>query len=609
MAQRATVADVAAVLLREPDGRELRVRAACGLTPELAARWVVGFGRGVAGRIAARGAPMLVQDASTLADLPDILVEAWARSLAGAPIVADGHTVGAVVLAARDAILDWSSVAVAQLVAAAVGADLALREGRGAQVLVRLQRLQAASAALGESRSAAEVAAAVVGVAVAGLDATAGSVWLPTAGGGSLRVVGAVGDEVGQLERWGRIPSDAPLPVGECHRTGQEIVLRNAAERDDRYPALAGESVASAALVCVPLPMSDDRRGVLSLSFATSSAIDDAALDFLRALAEQGRQAVLRAELDEAERTAREAARRRQTRLAYLMEAGAMLARSTDVEATVGVLADLAVRNVADACAVAFVDAGRRRRGPMRPPATAAVDAEGLEAALATALATGASAEGSVAGVRWRAAPFLSAGELFGAVALVRHDPAPFGEADALLLDELGLRVGSALDREAKANRLTALAEDLERAAASVRGQRVDVAGLSVAPRWSRQVPPGGWTVVDELPAGGVVVAVGAADGNDGGPGDPVLAVASAAAAHGASRLATSADEVLAAVEHVASGAVAIALLRPGVGGWSVETAAGGGGSVGGARPPMVLEAGGAALEVRIAEWLDAPGH
>ena len=76
--------DNAAVLLKAPDGRDLTLRAVQGPEEEVADRVRVPVGQGFAGRIAATGMPLVVEDTTTFDVVTPILSERL-RSLAEGP--------------------------------------------------------------------------------------------------------------------------------------------------------------------------------------------------------------------------------------------------------------------------------------------------------------------------------------------------------------------------------------------------------------------------------------------------------------------------------------------------------------------------------------------
>ena len=85
--------DRATVLLLTPDGQQLEVRASAGLNGSVRPGTRVDLGSGVAGRIAAVGAGLLVEDLAEVEVTP-APVSAGLRCLAGVPLLARGRLLG-----------------------------------------------------------------------------------------------------------------------------------------------------------------------------------------------------------------------------------------------------------------------------------------------------------------------------------------------------------------------------------------------------------------------------------------------------------------------------------------------------------------------------------
>lgn len=87
-------ADSGAILLTTEDGRSLVVRAAIG--PEEAAIGAyISYGEGIAGSIAARRAPIILDDIASVTVVNPLLRQA-ARSLVGAPLIVEGRLIGVI---------------------------------------------------------------------------------------------------------------------------------------------------------------------------------------------------------------------------------------------------------------------------------------------------------------------------------------------------------------------------------------------------------------------------------------------------------------------------------------------------------------------------------
>ncbi|HET9983198.1 MAG TPA: hybrid sensor histidine kinase/response regulator [Longimicrobiales bacterium] len=137
-------ADAALVLLCAAEGRDLEVRAAHGVGPELSAGTRVEAGRGIAGRILERRQGMLVPDLTRSPELGAARLRRVLRSAVGAPMLVDGEPVGVLLMGSRTLReFDEADLRMLGLVAdrVAVAVDRArLREGE------RAARLEAEAA-------------------------------------------------------------------------------------------------------------------------------------------------------------------------------------------------------------------------------------------------------------------------------------------------------------------------------------------------------------------------------------------------------------------------------------------------------------------------------
>jgi signal transduction histidine kinase len=89
-------ADTCAFLLLDASGTELVARAARGIEEEVEQGVRLPLGRGFAGRVAATGRPVVIDDIDHAEVLNPILREKGIKSLAGAPLIANGKTLGVV---------------------------------------------------------------------------------------------------------------------------------------------------------------------------------------------------------------------------------------------------------------------------------------------------------------------------------------------------------------------------------------------------------------------------------------------------------------------------------------------------------------------------------
>jgi len=87
-------ADTAAVLLLDPTSRQLIATVAAGLEEEVRQGVRIPFGHGFAGRIAAEGRPVILDQVDHTTVLNPILWAKGIRSLMGVPMVAGGRVIG-----------------------------------------------------------------------------------------------------------------------------------------------------------------------------------------------------------------------------------------------------------------------------------------------------------------------------------------------------------------------------------------------------------------------------------------------------------------------------------------------------------------------------------
>ena len=87
-------ADTAAILLLDPERRVLVARAARGIEEEVRQGVTIPLGGGFAGRIAAEGRPVAIEDVDHAEILNPILRLKGIRSLLGVPLIVEGRVIG-----------------------------------------------------------------------------------------------------------------------------------------------------------------------------------------------------------------------------------------------------------------------------------------------------------------------------------------------------------------------------------------------------------------------------------------------------------------------------------------------------------------------------------
>ncbi|MEH2210732.1 PAS domain S-box protein [Nostoc sp.] len=167
--------------------------------------------------------------------------------------------------------------------------------------------LQKITAAFSEALTPLQVADVVVNQGIAALEATGGSVVLLTEGNTTLKVVQAIGYPQTLINTWTSFPLTAPNQIAETVRTGQPIFLENLAAMIARYPDLADvvTVIANNAWASIPLIVEGKVIGALGLSFTPLQIFNEEDRGFMLTLGQQCAQAIARAQLYEAEKTAR----------------------------------------------------------------------------------------------------------------------------------------------------------------------------------------------------------------------------------------------------------------------------------------------------------------
>jgi PAS domain S-box-containing protein len=225
------------------------------------------------------------------------------------------------------------------------GAPSSVAADSSRQALDIALRLQRAADALISARTPAEVLDAVLTEGVRAANARAGLIAMLSADGEWLEVTAMRGYDSKYIDPFRRFPVAGDYPLSEAVRTGEGVFLRSERERDGRYPELVGRSQEGHGLACLPLVGEQGPIGGLVFSFSADEEFPPERRALKLALARQVALALERALLAEAEQALRE-------RLSFLDEATALLTSSLDLERTLDRLASLAVRELADWCAI-----------------------------------------------------------------------------------------------------------------------------------------------------------------------------------------------------------------------------------------------------------------
>jgi PAS domain S-box-containing protein len=316
--------------------------------------------------------------------------------------------------------------------------------------------------------------AALLDQSVAGLGADAGAVGLLNEAGDEIELVGSVGYTATGIEDWQRFPLDADVPMSIAVRTGEPIWTESASELRDRYSGLSEVNVLFSSLAVIPLAIEGRPFGAIALSFTSRHLFDDEEQIFLLTAAQHAAQTFDHARVYEDQRRAAQ-------RLSFLAAASELLSGSLDPDTTMQNLADLAIRELGDWCAIDLAD----DEDGLRNVATAHVDPElvrlaselrerypvdpdsptGAPNVIRTGkselyeqipdemLAAAAQGEEHLKMMReiglesGMVVPLAARGRVLGAITFVSSSPdRHFGEADLELAEDLARRAGLAID-------------------------------------------------------------------------------------------------------------------------------------------------------------------
>ncbi len=248
----------------------------------------------------------------------DMLRKVGFSSVMIVPMVARGRSLGTISFVAAESgrRYDHSDLNMAEELArrAAIAVDNArlyeqAQQARqmAEQAASRISRLQSVTAALSEALTPAQVAEVVVNQGIGALDARAGSLLILTDNNTMLKMVGQIGYSPEVIDQWQQLAITAPVPLAECVRTGEPIFLEHLNDLTIRYPVLSklASQTQNRAVAALPLTLQGQALGAIGLSFAEEREFSPEDRAFMVALSQQCAQAIARAQLYEAEQSAR----------------------------------------------------------------------------------------------------------------------------------------------------------------------------------------------------------------------------------------------------------------------------------------------------------------
>jgi signal transduction histidine kinase/ActR/RegA family two-component response regulator len=289
-------------------------------------------------------------------------------SVLSIPLATAGRPLGVLTLATADARRGYggSDVAIAQDLARR--ASLAIDNARlyqaaerarvaAEQATARLTALQRMTAALSEATTRVKIAEVVVQHVRTLVPGCQAFVAVMSTDGQSLTTIASVGCPDQVVERYREFPLSLEGPFTECVRTREPIFIDDPTEFKARYPLLVSISDAPHDVAALPFIADDRAIGALLLRMPPATAPKtDEERSFILHIARTCAQALERALLYEAERSARAETESERRRLGLLAEASAVLNASLDPAAITDALARVAVPAFASYCIVAALE-------------------------------------------------------------------------------------------------------------------------------------------------------------------------------------------------------------------------------------------------------------
>ncbi|GAB4379470.1 MAG: hypothetical protein Kow00121_33700 [Elainellaceae cyanobacterium] len=249
-----------------------------------------------------------------------ILRELNLKSYIVSPLIARGQILGAIVMVAAESGRRYGAADltlaedIAHRAATAIDNARLYRNAQQAQQTAegfanRTHVLQQITAALSQALTPQQVAEVVMQQGVAALGASAGSIVLLVEPG-TLKVLQAVGYPESMVDQWASFAITDPLPLAEMARTREPLFMDIGEAFGAKYPHLIDSITITGnrAIACLPLEVEGRLIGGMGLSFAEPQAFSPEDRAFMLTLAQQCAQAIARAHLYEAERTARSSA-------------------------------------------------------------------------------------------------------------------------------------------------------------------------------------------------------------------------------------------------------------------------------------------------------------
>jgi signal transduction histidine kinase len=291
-------ADTCAVLLLDEERRELVARAAVGIEEEVEQGVRIPVGRGFAGRVAADGRPVILDDVDHADVLNPILREKGIKSLLGVPLFVQGRAIGVLhvgTLTPRR--FDDDDVELLQLAAdrAAIAIDHARAYEAERSARTRLERVQAVTDAALAHLEFRELLGVLLPRIREILSADTCAVLLLDEERRELVARAAVGIEE-EVEQGVRIPVGRGF-AGRVAADGRPVILDDVDHADVLNPILHEKGIKS--LLGVPLLVEGRGIGVLHVGTLKPRRFGDDDVELLQLVADRVAVAIERVRLHE----------------------------------------------------------------------------------------------------------------------------------------------------------------------------------------------------------------------------------------------------------------------------------------------------------------------
>ena len=373
------------------EGEDIVVRAAVGPFADAALGQRMPQGQGRIWQIVEASTPYLCNDLLLEGLKPTTPI----RSYLAVPLIWQGRVFGVLEIDSPDAgIFDHADLELLQRIAAVISGSIELarryavaaearaeaeaarhetavlyeaeRRGRGVaeRATARAESLKTLTAALSGALTVTNVARVCAELGAPAVGARASIVSLSDSTGEWFGIVAYTGYRPEDISPWIRFRVDSRLPLADCVRSGQPIFLETPDAITSAYPDFTREDLrrlGDRAWVSLPLIVSGRAIGTLFLAFERDRPLSNEDRRLALTIVQQCAQALDRAQLFEAERTAREEAERAADRTARLQEMTAALSGAITPAAVAEVIIDqgvVALRAKAGSLALLTEDGG-----------------------------------------------------------------------------------------------------------------------------------------------------------------------------------------------------------------------------------------------------------